>query len=320
MNLTGSGPRARRARRPAPRALGPAWFNERMSETAVQGGTAAADPGRPATDPIHLLPTVPAQQPQSQPPAVRSFVAIGDSFTEGLADDPGDGVYRGWADLVAQRLAGFEPELRYANLAVRGKLIAQIARDQLEPAAAMRPDLVSVAGGMNDAMRPGCDVDAVRAQIEYCAQVLSEAGGRLVMFKVMDFTRRMPSARRFQPKANRINELVDQLVEKYGAVPVDLHSARVFDDPRLWAPDRIHLTDEGHRRVAEAVLEALGYGAGFDWRAPLPPAPPPRPGAKLWADLRWLVGFLLPWIKRRLTGKSSGDGILPKRPELTRLL
>jgi len=211
---------------------------------------------------------------------VRTFVAIGDSFTEGLADDRGDGVYRGWADLVAQRLAEIEPELRYANLAVRGKLIGQIAEDQLAAAAAMRADLASVAGGLNDVMRPGCDVDAVCTRIEHCAQVLAQAGGRLLMFRVMDFTRRMPSARRFQPKADRINALVDQIAAKYGAVVVDLHAARVFDDARLWAPDRIHLTGEGHRRVAEAALEALGHPPRFDWRAPLPAPPALRPGRK----------------------------------------
>ena len=151
---------------------------------------------------------------------MRTFVAIGDSFTEGLADDRGDGVYRGWADLVALRLARLEPKLRYANLAVRGKLIGQIAEDQLEPAAALRPDLASVAGGLNDVMRPGCDVEAVCARIEHCARVLAEASGRLVMFRTMDFTRRMPSARRFQPKADRINELVDQVAERHGAATV----------------------------------------------------------------------------------------------------
>ncbi|HTJ66495.1 MAG TPA: SGNH/GDSL hydrolase family protein [Actinospica sp.] len=251
--------------------------------------------------------------------AVRTFVAVGDSFTEGLADELGDGGYRGWADLVAQRLAVLEPELAYANLAVRGKLIGQIVEDQLEKAAAMRPDLATVAGGLNDAMRPGCDVDAVCALLEKCAQVMTEAGGRLVMFRAIDFTKRMPSAKRFQARANAINDFIDQTAEKYGAVVVDLHSARVFDDPRLWAVDRIHLNDEGHRRVAEAVLEALGHEPTFDWRAALPPARRPWPGAKTWSDLRWLVSFLLPWIKRRLTGTSSGDGMLPKRPELTRV-
>jgi lysophospholipase L1-like esterase len=251
---------------------------------------------------------------------VRTFVAVGDSFTEGLADDPGDGVYRGWADLVAHRLAAIEPELTYANLAVRGKLMGQIAADQLNIAANMHPDLATLAGGLNDAMRPSCDVGAVCAQLEHCVQALSEASRTLVMFRAIDFTKRMPSAKRFQAKANQINAFIDQMAEKYGAVVVDLHSLRALDDPRMWASDRIHMTHEGHRRVAEAVLEALGHEPTFDWRAPLPPAAKPLPGAKTLSDVRWLVAFLLPWIKRRLTGRSSGDGALPKRPELTRVV
>lgn len=33
------------------------------------------------------------------------YVAIGDSFTEGVGDERPDGSVRGWADLVAQGLA-----------------------------------------------------------------------------------------------------------------------------------------------------------------------------------------------------------------------
>jgi len=255
------------------------------------------------------------------PTPVRSFVALGDSFTEGLADDRGDGVFRGWADLVAQRLAEREPGLRYANLAVRGKLIGQIRADQSAPAAAMRPDLVSLAGGLNDVMRPGCDVDAVCEHLTRCAETLAAAAGQLVLFHPIDVRTRMPSAARLWPKVARLIEAVDQAAAKHGAVVVDLAAERVLDDTRLWAADRIHLTAEGHRRVAEAVLETLGFAPAFDWRAPLPPAPARGPlarrAAKAWSDTRWLVGFLVPWIRRRLTGRSSGDGVNPKRPELT---
>jgi lysophospholipase L1-like esterase len=249
-------------------------------------------------------------------PTIRSYVALGDSFTEGLADHGPDGAFRGWADLVAERLALARPDLRYANLAVRGKLMAQISADQLAPALAMRPDLVSLAGGLNDAMRPGCDIDAVCADLEAAAVRLVEGGARLVMFRPMDFTRRMPSSRRIADKVQRLAEVVDRMGAQYGAVTVDLTGARVFDDPRLWAPDRIHLTGQGHRRVAEGVLEALGLAADPGWRDPLPPGRPRRFAARKWSDAVWLVTFLAPWIRRRLTGRSSGDGMTAKRPLL----
>ncbi|HEV2636558.1 MAG TPA: SGNH/GDSL hydrolase family protein [Actinocrinis sp.] len=285
--------------------------------------------------PEHLAaPGTPKAGARAAAPArIRSLVAVGDSFTEGLADaypGPGGpaGPFRGWADLVADHLAGQaaaedagaagEP-FRYANLAVRGKLIGQILRDQVPPAALMGADLVTLAGGLNDIMRPGCDVEAVCADLVRCADILAAQSGTLVLFRSIDFSRRMKSGRRLVPKMARLSETVDQAAGQYGAIVVDLGSARVFDDTRLWAPDRIHLSADGHRRVAAAVLEALGRPTGFDWRAPLAPRPEPNRLARTGSDAVWLAAFLAPWIKRRLTGRSSGDGVAPKRPELTPL-
>src|SRR5690348_4916330 len=59
----------------------------------------------------------------------RRFVALGDSTTEGLMDLNPDGTYRGWADRLAERLAQDEPDLLYANLAVRGKLARQVREE-----------------------------------------------------------------------------------------------------------------------------------------------------------------------------------------------
>src|SRR5918993_3108352 len=87
----------------------------------------------------------------------RRFVAIGDSFTEGVGDpEPAspNGV-RGWADRVAEVLSQQVDDFAYANLAVRGKLIAQIAAGQVEAALELKPDLISFAAGGNDVIRPG---------------------------------------------------------------------------------------------------------------------------------------------------------------------
>ncbi|MFJ5231854.1 SGNH/GDSL hydrolase family protein [Kitasatospora sp. NPDC088391] len=249
----------------------------------------------------------------------RAMVAVGDSFTEGMCDDllP-DGQYRGWADRVADALAAERPGFRYANLAVRGKLIGQIRAEQVGPAAATDADLVTLAGGLNDVLRPGCDVAEVERRLGECAAVLLAEGRTVVLFTSTNPTRRMAGSARLLPAILRMKGFVEGVVRDNPgrAVLVDLFSAPVFDDRRLWAEDRLHLSPEGHRRVALAVLEALGRPADEDWRAPLA-APDTRTRAeKARADLRWIGTHVGPWIGRRLRGRSSGDGRPPKRAEL----
>ncbi|MEV7545500.1 SGNH/GDSL hydrolase family protein [Streptomyces sp. NPDC089915] len=243
-----------------------------------------------------------------------SFVAVGDSFTEGMSDLLPDGSYRGWADLLATRLAAREPGFRYANLAVRGKLIGQIAEDQAPAAAAMRADVVTLVGGLNDALRPKVDMGRVRGHLEAAVELLAPSCGRLVLMRSPG--RNGPVMERFRPRMEELFGILEELSARHGAVLVDLYGAPVLGDPRLWDVDRLHLTDEGHRRVAEAVWQALELPAEEDWRAPLPPASAPGWGVRRTEDLRFARQHLLPWIGRRLTGRSSGDGRPPKRPEL----
>ncbi|MGK5627526.1 SGNH/GDSL hydrolase family protein [Streptomyces sp. URMC 123] len=235
-----------------------------------------------------------------------SLVAVGDSFTEGMSDLRPDGTYRGWADLLAARLAARTPGFRYANLAVRGKLIGQIVDEQVGPAAALGADVVTLVGGLNDVLRPKCDVARVCDRLEEAVERLAPSCRQLVLMRSP--ARRGPVATRFLPRMERLFGHVDDLAARHGAVVVDLFGAPVLGDPRLWADDRLHLNAEGHRRVAEAVWQALGLAPEEDWPAPLPDAVPPVWYARRAADLRFARRHLLPWIGRRLTGRSSGDG------------
>ncbi|HZG03734.1 MAG TPA: SGNH/GDSL hydrolase family protein [Streptomyces sp.] len=252
------------------------------------------------------------------PPVITSFVALGDSFTEGMSDLLPDGSYRGWADLLAARLAARTDGFRYANLAVRGKLIGQIAEEQVGVAAAMGADLVTLVGGLNDVLRPKCDMGRVCGLLEESVAKLAPNCGQLVLMRSPG--RRGPVLERYRARMEHLFAHIDALAEEHGALVVDLYSCDALGDPQMWAEDRLHLTAEGHRRVAEAVWQRLGHPAESDWTAALPPAVPPGWYARRVADLRFAHRHLLPWIGRRLTGRSSGDGRAPKRPELVPLL
>ncbi|NNN36127.1 SGNH/GDSL hydrolase family protein [Streptomyces sp. S3(2020)] len=248
-------------------------------------------------------------------PTHTSLVALGDSFTEGMSDLLPNGSYRGWADVLAGRMAAVTPGFRYANLAVRGKLIQQIVEEQIDVAVAMRPDVITLVGGLNDTLRPKCDMGRVRALLTEAVERLAPACGQLVLMRSPG--RQGPVLERFRPRMEELFACVDELAEKHGARVVDLYGAPSLGDPRLWDVDRLHLTAEGHRRVAEAVWQTLGYDPeDTEWRTPIPATPPPGWAARRVADARFARQYLLPWIGRRLTGRSSGDGLPAKRPDL----
>ncbi|MER6245763.1 SGNH/GDSL hydrolase family protein [Streptomyces griseorubiginosus] len=248
-------------------------------------------------------------------PTYSSLVAVGDSFTEGMSDLLPDGTYRGWADLLAGRMAAVTPGFRYANLAVRGKLIQQIVDEQVDVAAAMQADVITLVGGLNDTLRPKVDMVRVRDLLTEAVERLAPSCKQLVLMRSPG--REGPVQARFRPRMEELFTVVDELAARHGAVVVDLYGAPSLSDQRMWDVDRLHLTAEGHRRVAEAVWQTLGYDPeDTEWRTPLPATVPPKWLARRIADVRFTRQHLLPWIGRRLTGRSSGDGMPPKRPDL----
>lgn len=244
----------------------------------------------------------------------RRYVALGDSTTEGLQDRYENGEYRGWADRLAERLAALEPDFRYANLAVRGKLARQVREDQLTAAIALRPDLASVLAGLNDILRRRVDVAAVAAQIEAMVGGLRAAGADVIVVALPDPVPVNPLARVAAGHLRELNAVIRAITARHGAFLIDLEAHTVASDPRLWDLDRLHGNPEGHRRIAAAAAEALGLpGADHSWAAAFPSAPARR---GLSADAVWAARYLRPWLLRRLRGRSSGDGRVAKRPQL----
>ncbi|HEV2780720.1 MAG TPA: SGNH/GDSL hydrolase family protein [Actinophytocola sp.] len=244
-----------------------------------------------------------------------SWIALGDSFTEGLSDQAPDGGYIGWADRLAANLADHVPDFRYANIALRGKHMREILDEQVPLAVQEKPALVTLCGGGNDIVTPGSDVDEIAELFERAVAEIVDAGCDLVIFSGPD-PKPQPLLRRVRGKVAIYNGHLRAIAERHGAMLVDLWGMDVLRDRRAWSEDRLHFSTEGHRRIALRTAEVLGLPVTADWREPLPPATPMSWLRGRQADLVWTRTHLLPWVRRQINGKSMGDGLQPKRPAL----
>lgn len=244
----------------------------------------------------------------------RRYVALGDSFTEGIGDvDPSSpGGYRGWADRVAEQLSHGVNDFAYANLAIRGRLITQIFDEQAGPALELKPDLISLCAGGNDVIRPGGDPDAIADKLDALMRVLATSGATILLFTGPDI-RDTPVLGGIRGRVAIYNENVRTIAERYDAVVADMWSLRELHQPQMWAEDRLHFSPLGHRTIAAMALDALNVPHNLEHLEP------EEVESKNWRearrdDLIWARTHLAPWVLRRIRHQSSGDGISPKRP------
>lgn len=237
------------------------------------------------------------------------FVAIGDSFTEGVGDEVPGGRVRGWADLAAQGWADSRNEpISYANLAIRGKLVWPIIEEQLEPALALQPTHLSFNGGGNDILRPRASVAHIADAFSHVLRRCDESGVRLLLLSGANPSPHLPLGRVFQ----RRGDLLSAAVEGRVADRDDVTRAYNWPDRELseesyWSEDRLHMNARGHHRVAARVLEALGERVPDGWWSL-----PELPAAERLRGAAYYREHVGPWLQRRLTRTSSGDGRAPK--------
>jgi lysophospholipase L1-like esterase len=245
----------------------------------------------------------------------RVFVALGDSFTEGVGDRDErlpNGV-RGWADRVAEKLAKAEPGWEYANLAIRSKRLRHISGEQLEPALAMRPALITLYAGGNDLLDIGTDMAVLMDEYEDLVARLAGSGATLVLFTGFDV--KVSAVLELLKKRNTIyNQRVREIAAKYGAVLVDYWCLDAFHDRRMWDSDRLHMSKAGHKYLAGQVLDHLGVPHKIrpkEWD------PPARLSLREWEQRqrRWVSDWVLPLFGRKIRGITLGDTLSPRWPE-----
>lgn len=244
---------------------------------------------------------------------ISSFVAVGDSFTEGVGDPREDGTVRGWADFVAVGLQqASETDVTYANLAVRGRKLGPIIAEQMSSALALDADLLTFNGGGNDIMRPRVSIGWV---VDRTLEVVERTGAtrtRPVIVAGANPTDLLPMGRLIRRRGDALADQVRDALTRTQTPFVDNWGDATLRQARYWSADRMHLNALGHARVAANVLSALQVPVPTEWgieEVADAGAASPRP-------IAYYRDYVLPWIGRRLTGRSSGDGRTAKRPTL----
>ncbi len=159
--------------------------------------------------------------------------------------------------------------------------------EQVPVAVAMEPDVITLVGGLNDTLRPKCDMGRVRGLLEEAVERLAPA----LQAAGADAQPRPPGpGHGALPAAHggtvRLRRRPRVPARRARGRPV--RGRRRSATRGMWDVDRLHLTAEGHRRVAEAVWQTLGHEAEDpDWHTPVPAdgtarlGRPPRRGRPL---------------------------------------
>ena len=250
-------------------------------------------------------------------PRYTRYVAIGDSQTEGLWD--GDDVVGllGFADRLAELLDSHHPGLQYANLAIRGTLVADVLREQVPPALAMRPDLVTVCVGMNDVIQPGRSFGRALGNLETLYAALARSGAAVVTTTFPNVAQFLPLGWLVSGRLARINDTIRQAADRYDFRLVDLYNAPSMRNLDTWDIDLVHASTKGHILFAAAAAEALNLpGSNHEWARPSTNPTRLSFRARSYGKVRWAHRKFTPWVWRRMRGLSSADGRMPKRPRL----
>jgi lysophospholipase L1-like esterase len=229
-----------------------------------------------------------------------TFAALGDSITLGIGDPVGGGrSWRGWAALLADGLT--DPELHI--LAASGARAIDIEQDQLPRALSLRPDIASVIFGINDTLRPNFDPELISLSAERTVAELRAAGAEVLTMRLPDAGRMLglpgvlarPLARRTQ----QINAVLDAVSSRFGTLHFDAAGTPETYDRRMWAVDRLHPNERGHRLIARSFHSLLA-SAGYPVGPPPDPEPANAPPSRF-AQIAWMATKGTAWVVRRST-------------------
>jgi len=212
----------------------------------------------------------------SQTRAIRTVLFQGDSITDSdrgrQENDPFASLGQGYVFLIAARLSAqmARPDIHFLNRGVSGDRVSDLFARWNEDAISVKPDLLSICIGVNDAWRsmdglPSGATDrfarAYCALLEETREVLPQTG--LVLCEPFILNTGAPAVKwlAWRERLAEYQATVRALATDFGAVRVPLQNA--FDDAcsrapaPFWLFDGVHPTPAGHQLMAQAWMDAV---------------------------------------------------------------
>ena len=187
-------------------------------------------------------------------PEVR-LVLLGDSTVTGPGLERRDDL---WSRQVARRIAG-DVRIRLRSVAVGGSRVRDLLVAQLPDAQELRPDVVVVSVGGNDAMH-GTRLRSFEADLDALVEAFVEAGTEVVLAGVGDLGN-IPRlvhplkalASRRSRQFDRAHARVADRHDHVAKVPVAELTDAQFRTRDVFCPDLFHPNCVGHTAWAEAA-------------------------------------------------------------------
>lgn len=248
----------------------------------------------------------------------RSYVAIGDSLSEGLGDFTFnlDRNLNGWTDRLACILAkeaedaGYE--FHYANLALRGSKLSKIMEQQLQHALRMQPDLVTVMAGSNDLMSKPEALAELRVIYRDGLMQLLAAGCDVVVANTIN-PLHLKVFRPLRYRAERFSEMIEDVAAELEIPVLDIYGIESFEQLMFWAEDMVHFSGYGHIKVANQAAKLLD----LRYRYPeLEEQELTKISRGLVETVTWVGRDVIPFFQRKIKSITSGDGLDPKHLKL----
>jgi lysophospholipase L1-like esterase len=197
------------------------------------------------------------------------YVSVGASETTGAGSD--QPLRDGWPRVLHRN--AMPPGSIHVNMGIPGATVAQALTEEVPATLEARPSLVTVWLNVNDLVQ-GVSVANYERQLDALVRQLRRGGvtrvlvantpplDQLPAYQLGRILAEVPAPAAVQALVAEYNEAIARVVQRTGAVLVDLHAAGMAaraagTEASLIGRDGFHPNTAGHARIAEVFADAL---------------------------------------------------------------